>query len=181
EAATCDSRDVTDPTSRRDSAGWIRENLGANEMRQGHVSAGVVAWDKDILLAYGGTHIRTDDVTDVLGRTSNVSVLMDDGGTDSWTELEMIAYGGSPPALFRPGSFAWRNSLFVVCGHTSTPFAVTSRVWRADIQAFEEAPEGLWRPVNWTVPDDSVVNAAPTGMYGHTATMFATDDDDPDE
>lgn len=93
----------------------------------------------------------------------------------------LAAYGGSPPALFRPGSFAWRNSLFVVCGHTSTPFAVTSRVWRADIQAFEEAPEGLWRPVNWTVPDDSVVNAAPTGMYGHTATMFATDDDDPDE
>lgn len=99
EAATCDSRDVTDPTSRRDSAGWIRENLGANEMRQGHVSAGVVAWDKDILLAYGGTHIRTDDVTDVLGRTSNVSVLMDDGGTDSWTELEMIGLSVRQPEV----------------------------------------------------------------------------------
>lgn len=90
KAATCDSHVVTDPTSRRISAGWISEDLGAYEERQGHVSGGVVAWDSDVLVVYGGTHIRTDDVTDVLGRTGNVSVLMDDGGTDSWTDLEMI-------------------------------------------------------------------------------------------
>lgn len=98
-----------------------------------------------------------------------------------WFATFCSGYDGSPPALFRPGSFVWKNSLFVVCGHTATSYDVTSKIWRADIQAFEEAPEGMWRPVNWTVADDTVNNAAPTGMYGHTATVLATDDEYPQE
>lgn len=75
----------------------------------------------------------------------------------------------------------WRNSLFLVSGHTSTPFTVTPKIWRADIEAFVEAPEGLWRPVNATVADESASDAAPEGMYGHTATMLVTDNSEPDE
>lgn len=44
------------------------------------------------------------------------------------------AYDGSPSALFRPASFVWTNSLFVVAGHTEEPFTVTNEIWRADIQ-----------------------------------------------
>lgn len=92
--ATCDSQDVTDPTSRGDSTGWISEDLGAGERRQGHVSGGIVAWDKDVLVAYGGTDVRNDDVNDVLGRTGNLSVLTNTSG--SWTQLEMIRECLSP-------------------------------------------------------------------------------------
>lgn len=91
--ATCDSQDVTDPTSRRDSTGWVSEDLGAGERRQGHISGRVVAWDMDVLVVYGGTGLRNDDVNDVLATSSNLSVFTNaDEISQSWTQqLEMIS------------------------------------------------------------------------------------------
>lgn len=65
-------------------------------------------------------------------------------------------YGLSPPALFRPGAFVWNNSLFIVGGHTDTSYEVTSEIWRADIQAFKEAPEGMWRPGMYVCISDPI-------------------------
>lgn len=74
----------------------------------------------------------------------------------------------------------WKESIFTVGGHTDVPFSVTSEIWRADIVAFEEAPEGLWRPVNATVGDkDTPMDVIPTGRYGHTATVMDTGQSSP--
>lgn len=87
-----------------------------------------------------------------------------------------------PSALFRSGSFVWKNSLFIVGGHTDVPFEVTSDIWRADIVAYVEAPEGLWREVNTTLPHDGIAgDVVPSGRYGHSATVLATEDTNPTE
>ena len=92
-------------------------------------------------------------------------------------------YNGYPPPLFRPGSFVWINSLFLVCGHTSEPFEVTDAIWRADIQGFqeEEAFEGLWRPVNTSKTDDLGGDFENVPRYGHSSTVFDTGEVHPTE
>lgn len=72
--------------------------------------------------------------------------------------------------------------MFLTCGHTAEPFTVTDGVWRADIQGFNEAPEGLWRPVNATTTDDSLGGkVSDIARYGHTATVLDTGESDPAE
>lgn len=92
DGATCDSLEVTDPTSLRDSAnstGWVSQDVGAGELRQGHVSAGIFAWDQEYIVVYGGTDTRTDDVNDVLAGGSRVW-LLDTSTMLSWESLEMV-------------------------------------------------------------------------------------------
>lgn len=91
------------------------------------------------------------------------------------------AYDSAPGPLFRAASFVWNNSLFVVGGHTDEPFTVTGKVWRADIQGFNEAPEGLWRPVNTTTNDTVQGDVVHNEKYGHTATVLVTEDSNPTE
>lgn len=92
-------------------------------------------------------------------------------------------YNGNPEPLFRPGSFVWVKSLFLVCGHTPDLFTVTDEIWRADIQGFQEAeaPEGLWRPVNVSITDDLVGRVENIPRYGHSATIFETGEAEPTE
>lgn len=87
---TCGLVDVTNPESLRDSTGWDSQDpVGAGERRQGHISAEVVAWGQEHIVVYGGTSVRTDDVNDVAGRGSRVSIL-DISNQQYWTELEMV-------------------------------------------------------------------------------------------
>ncbi|CAM9750475.1 unnamed protein product, partial [Ectocarpus sp. 4 AP-2014] len=182
DAAVCGGETVTDPVSLRDPAGWDSQDSigGAGQRRQGHVSAEVTAWDQKHVVVFGGTSVRTDDVNDVLGREAGVFVV-DITNPANWTELEMVAYDGAPHAVFRPASFVWDNSLFVVCGHTEEPFTVTTEIWRADIQGFEEAPEGLWRPVNASKTDALGGQVSDIPRYGHTATVLNTGEANPTE
>lgn len=95
--ATCDSQTVTDPKSKRDSSGWVKQGDGAGERRQGHVTGAIVGSSgEDILVVYGGTDIRNDDVNDVVARTGNVSVLNlgEPAASQNWTELTMIGKHG---------------------------------------------------------------------------------------
>lgn len=71
--------------------------------------------------------------------------------------------------------------MFLTCGHTAEPFTVTDGVWRADIQGFVEAPEGLWRPVNTTTEDSIGGEVTDIARYGHTATVLDTGESDPTE
>lgn len=87
--ATCNSVEVTDPTSLRESIGWVNKDAGAGELIQGHVSAEVEAWGKGYLVAYGGTSVRTDDVNDVIADGSEVSIV-DTTSPDVWMDLEMV-------------------------------------------------------------------------------------------
>lgn len=89
DGATCDDLDVTDPTSLRNSTGWESQDVGAGELRQGHVSAEITAWGQEYIVVYGGTHVRTDDVNDVLAGRSRVS-LLDTSTWASWESLEMV-------------------------------------------------------------------------------------------
>ena len=92
DGATCDSLEVTDPTSLSDSAnstGWVSQAVGAGELRQGHVSADIFAWDQEYIVVYGGTDTRTDDVNDVLAGGSRVW-LLDTSTQLSWESLEMV-------------------------------------------------------------------------------------------
>lgn len=90
EADTCDLESVTAPVSLRDSTGWDSQDpIGAGERRQGHISAEVEAWGQEHIVVYGGTSTRTDDVNDVTGRGSEVSIL-DISSQGSWMELEMV-------------------------------------------------------------------------------------------
>lgn len=88
DAATCDGIDVTDPVSLRDSTGWDSQDIGAGKRRQGHVSAEIVAWGQEHIVVYGGTSQRNDDVNDVSGEETSVSIL-DISNPQNWTELEM--------------------------------------------------------------------------------------------
>lgn len=88
-AATCDSLEVTDPVSLRDSTGWVSQAAGAGRRRQGHVSAEVVAWGQEYTVVYGGTSVRNDDVNDVGALGSDVSIL-DASSPQNWTGLEMV-------------------------------------------------------------------------------------------
>lgn len=54
-------------------------------------------------------------------------------------------------------------------------------MWRADINAFEQATEGLWRPVNGTVEDTLGGEIFDVARYGHTATVLDTGEADPTE
>lgn len=87
--ATCDSLEVTDPTSLRDSTGWVSQAAGAGQRRQGHVSAEVEAWEQEHIVVYGGTSVRNDDVNDVVARGSGISIL-NTSNPQNWTGLEMV-------------------------------------------------------------------------------------------
>ena len=89
DGATCDSLEVTEPTSLYNSTGWVSQDVGAGELRQGHVSAEIFAWDQEYIVGYGGTDTRTDDVNDVLAGGSRVSIL-DTSTMLSWESLEMV-------------------------------------------------------------------------------------------
>lgn len=89
DGATCDSLEVTDPTSLRDSTGWDSQDVGAGELRQGHVSVEISAWEQEYIVVYGGTDTRTDDVNDVLAGGSRVS-LLDTSSMLTWESLEMV-------------------------------------------------------------------------------------------
>lgn len=58
---------------------------------------------------------------------------------------------------------------------------MTNGIWRADVQGFEEAPEGLWRPVNATKDDSLGGQVSDIARYGHTATILDTGESDPTE
>lgn len=90
EGATCGSvNDVSDPISLHDSTGWIRQDMGAGGMLQGHISTEMLAWNEKYIVVYGGTTVRTDDVNDVFAVGSNVSIL-DISSSQNWTLLEMV-------------------------------------------------------------------------------------------
>lgn len=90
DADTCDLVNVTAPVSLRDSTGWDSQDpAGAGERRQGHVCAEIEAWGQEHIVVYGGTSVRTDDVNDVTGRDSSVSIL-DISNQQNWTDLEMV-------------------------------------------------------------------------------------------
>lgn len=93
-SASCNSQVVTDPIARGESTGWVSQDLGAGKRRQGHVSGEVEVGDEEVLVVYGGTSIRNDDVNHVTAKTTNISLLSKNTGSDQiWTQLETI--GGS--------------------------------------------------------------------------------------
>ena len=90
DAATCEGVTVTDPVSLRDSTGWDNQDLiGAGKRRQGHVSAEIIAWGQEHVVVFGGTSQRNDDVNDVTGEESSISILDMSNPQRNWTELEM--------------------------------------------------------------------------------------------
>lgn len=88
-AAACGAQYVAYPTSEWASSGWVSRDIGAGNRRQGHIT-GVIKSDADLLVSWGGTALRTDDVTDVLGREANVSVFDTAALKQNWTTLTMI-------------------------------------------------------------------------------------------
>lgn len=88
DGATCNSLDVTDPTSLRNVTGWDSQDPGAGARRQGQVSAEIVAWGEEQLVVYGGTSVRNDDTNDVFATESRVMIF--DTSLQEWVRLEMV-------------------------------------------------------------------------------------------
>lgn len=105
---TCDSQSASEPTSKKDLRSWLAHDVGAGARRQGHITATVHKINDALLVAWGGTATRNDDVTDVLGSEANVSMLNTSSMDQNWTTLTMV--GGSPNR--RPQRFQYLESSY---------------------------------------------------------------------
>ncbi len=131
DGATCDGVTVTAPVSLRDPTGWDSQDIGAGQRRQGHVSAEIIAWGQEHIVVYGGTSLRNDDVNDVLGEETSVSILDMSNPQKNWTELEMAGESAMAVPPWIPSQFnLYAASPEIPISLKNRVYSVRATCWR---------------------------------------------------